>query len=120
NPSGGHAVFVNASKMLPHIPHDQFPAQALGVELYIESGVRGVEIGTLLADRDPHTGKNRKPDFELLRLAIPRRVYTNRHMDVVAISLGELLKRKDKIKGMKLVYEPKILRHFTAKLSWVD
>lgn len=120
NPTGGHAVFVNASKMLPHIPHDQFPAQSLGVELYIESGVRGVEIGTLLADRDPYTGKNRKPTFELLRLAIPRRVYTNRHMDVVAISLGELLKRKDKIKGMKLVYEPKILRHFTAKLSWVD
>jgi tryptophanase len=119
NPAGGHAVFINASKMLPHIPHDQFPAQALGVELYIESGVRGVEIGTLLADRDPQTGKNRKPDFELLRLAIPRRVYTNRHMDVVAASLNQLLKRKDKIRGMKLVYEPKLLRHFTARLDWI-
>ena len=117
-PFGGHAIFVDAKRFFPHIPQSEYPAQLLGVELYIEGGVRGVEIGTLLADRDPETGKDRYPKLELLRLAIPRRVYTNNHMDYVAASLNNIYERRDEIKkGLKIVEEAPILRHFTVKLD---
>ena len=117
-PFGGHAVFVDAKRFFPHIPQEEYTAQLLGVELYIESGVRGVEIGTLLADRDPETGKDRLPRLELLRLAIPRRVYTNNHMDYIAASLKNVMDRRDTLKkGFKVVKEAPILRHFTVELE---
>jgi len=117
-PIGGHAVFIDAKKFFPHIPQNEFSAQLLGVELYIEGGVRGVEIGTLLADRDPNTGKNRYPKLELLRLAIPRRVYSNNHMNYTAVALKNVYERRNKIKkGLKILEEAPILRHFTIKLD---
>ncbi len=116
-PPGGHAIYIDASRFLPNIPQKEFPAQALGVELYIESGVRGVEIGTVLAGRDPRTGDHDYPKLELLRLTIPRRVYTNNHMDVVVEGLKKIYQRKDKISGLEITYESDILRHFTAKFK---
>jgi tryptophanase len=119
-PIGGHAVFVDAKRFLPHLPKEQFVAQMLAVQLYIESGVRGVEIGALLADRCPVTRENRYPKLELLRLAIPRRVYTNNHMDVVAVALKNLFDRRDEFKtGLKIVNEAPIMRHFTVELDLV-
>ena len=119
-PFGGHAIFVDAKKFLPNIPKEEFIAQTLAVELYIEGGVRGVEIGTLLADRDPETGINRYPELELMRLTIPRRVYTNNHIDYVAAALINVYDRRDKItKGFKIVKEAPILRHFTVSLERV-
>ena len=117
-PFGGHAVFVDAKKFLPQIPKEEFVAQTLVVELYKEAGVRSSEIGTLLADRDPVSRENRYPDMELLRLAIPRRVYTNNHMDVVAVALNNIYKRREDIrKGYKIVREAPIMRHFTVELE---
>jgi tryptophanase len=117
-PFGGHAIFVDANKFLPNLPREEFRAQTLAVELYLEAGVRGVEIGTLLADRDPVTRENRFPDLELLRLTIPRRVYTNNHMDVIAAALKNVYERRDKItKGLKIVNEAPIMRHFTVELA---
>ncbi len=117
-PVGGHAVFIDAKRFFPHIPQSEYPAQLLGVELYIEGGVRGVEIGTILADRDPETGKERFPKLELLRLAIPRRVYTNNHMDYVAAAAANVFERREQIKrGFKIIYEAPIMRHFTIKLE---
>jgi len=119
-PIGGHAVFVDALKFLPHIPREQFVAQTLAVELYMEAGVRGVEIGTLLADRDPETRENRYPALELVRLAIPRRVYTNNHMDVVATALENVYERREEIrKGLEIVWEAPLMRHFTVQLRRV-
>ncbi|MCF8294710.1 MAG: tryptophanase [Bacteroidales bacterium] len=117
-PYGGHAIFVDAKSFLPHVAKEQFIAQTLAVELYIESGVRGVEIGTLLADRDPITRENRYPELEMVRLAIPRRTYTNNHMDVVAIALKNVWDRRDSIRtGYSLLYEAPIMRHFTVELQ---
>ena len=119
-PFGGHAIFVDANKFLPDLPREQFRAQTLAVELYLEAGVRAVEIGTLLADRDPQTRENRYPDLELLRLTIPRRVYTNNHMDLVATALKNVYDRRDRISsGLKIVNEAPIMRHFTVELEKV-
>ena len=119
-PFGGHAIFVDAKKFLPNIPKEEYIAQTLAVELYIEGGVRGVEIGTLLADRDPETGINRYPELELMRLTIPRRVYTNNHIDYVAAALINVYDRRDKItNGFQIIKEAPILRHFTVSLERV-
>lgn len=120
SPAGGHAIFIDANKVLPNIPKEQFRAQTLAVELYLEAGVRGVEIGTLLADRDPVTRENRFPKLEFLRLAIPRRTYTNNHMDVIAAGLKNVFDRRDSIKsGLKILWEAPIMRHFTVELGRV-
>jgi len=117
-PFGGHAIFIDAKRFLPHIPKEEFAAQILVVELYKEAGVRGTEIGTLMADRDPITRENRYPELEFLRLAIPRRVYTNNHMDVVAVALKNIYDRRDQIKrGFKINFESEIMRHFTVELE---
>lgn len=117
-PFGGHAIFVDAKRFLPHLPKEEFQSQTLAVELYLESGVRAVEIGALLADRDPDTRENRFPALELLRLTIPRRVYTNNHMDYVAAALGNVYKRSSTItKGLRIVNEAPIMRHFTVDLE---
>ncbi len=117
-PFGGHAIFVDAKKFLPNVPKEEYQAQTLAIELYLEGGVRGVEIGTLLADRDPKTRENRYPALELLRLAIPRRVYTNNHMDYVAACLGNIYQKRDQItKGYRIVNEVPIMRHFTVELE---
>jgi len=119
-PYGGHAIFVDAKKFLPNLPKEQYIAQTLAIELYLEAGIRGVEIGTLLADRDPETRENRYPALELLRLAIPRRTYTNNHMDVIAVALKNVFDRRDKItKGLRILNEAPIMRHFTVELERV-
>ena len=117
-PIGGHAVFVDALNFYPQLSREDLPAQTLGIELYKEAGVRGVEIGTLLADRDPGTRENRYPKLELLRLAIPRRTYTQNHMDYIATALKNVFDRRDEIQsGYDIVWEADILRHFTVKLK---
>lgn len=117
-PAGGHAIFVDATRVLTHVPKEEFPAQTLTVELYLEAGIRGCEIGYLLADRDPVTRENRFGGLDLLRLAIPRRVYTNNHMDVVAVALKNVFDRRESItRGVKIVWEAEIMRHFTVKLE---
>lgn len=117
-PIGGHAVFIDALEFLPNIPREEYPAQTLANEIYLEAGIRTVEIGTLLADRDPATRENRYPKLELVRLAIPRRTYTNNHMDYIAVAIKNVFDRKAEIKkGYNIVWESEILRHFTVKLE---
>lgn len=116
-PIGGHGIFLDAKKFLPHIPQGQFPAQTLAAEIYIESGVRTMERGIVSAGRNPKTGNNYNPELELVRLTIPRRVYTQAHMDVVAESIISVFERRSKIKGLKMVYEPQYLRFFQAKFN---
>lgn len=117
-PFGGHAIFVDVKRFLPHLPKEEFPAQTLAIELYIEAGVRAVEIGAIMADRDPVTRENRYPELELIRMAIPRRTYTNNHMEYVAVALGNVYARRNEIKrGVKIVKEAPIMRHFTVELE---
>ena len=116
-PAGGHAIFIDAPKVLTHVPKEEF-AQTLTIELYLEAGIRGCEIGYLLADRDPVTRQNRFGGNDFLRLAIPRRVYTNNHMDVIAVALKNVFDRKEQInRGVKIAWEADIMRHFTVKLE---
>jgi tyrosine phenol-lyase len=116
-PIGSHAVFIDVRRFLPHIDQDDYPAQALAAELFIEAGIRTMERGNVSAGRDPETGKNRRPALELVRLTIPRRVYTQAHMDVVTESVYDVFMRRDKIKGLKMVYEPEYLRFFQARFE---
>lgn len=117
-PAGGHAIFVDAPKVLTHVPKEEFPAQTLTVELYLEAGIRGCEIGYILADRDPVTRENRFGGLDLLRLAISRRVYTNNHMDVIAAALKNVYDRRESItRGFKITWEAELMRHFTVKLE---
>ena len=117
-PAGGHAVYIDARRFLPHIEPLQYPGQALAVELYIEAGIRAVEIGTVMFGADPHTGEEHPARLELLRLAIPRRVYTQSHMDYVLEAIGLVWERRDAIRGMRIVKAPRFLRHFTAEFDW--
>ena len=117
-PVGGHALFVDADKVLSNIPKEEFPAQTLAIELYLEAGVRGCEIGYILADRDPITRENRFGGLDLLRLCIARRSYTNNHMDVIAAALKNVYDRRNEItRGVKIVWETELMRHFTVKLE---
>lgn len=120
-PVGGHAIFVDASKVLTNIPKEEFPAQTLAIELYLEAGIRGCEIGYILADRDPITRENRFGGLDLLRLCIARRVYTNNHMDVIAVALKNVFDRRNEIKhGVKITWEAEHMRHFTVKLARIE
>ena len=117
-PFGGHAVFIDAKKFLPNIPKEEFPAQTLALEIYTEGGVRGVEIGALMSDRDPITRQNRYPELETVRLAIPRRVYTDNHMNYVAAVVRNVFERREQIKrGVKISWEAPIMSHFTVRLE---
>jgi tyrosine phenol-lyase len=116
-PIGSHAIFIDARRFLPHIDQDDYPAQALAAEFFIESGIRTMERGNVSAGRDPATGKNRRPKLELVRLTIPRRVYTQAHMDVVVESVADVYARRKEIRGLRMVYEPEYLRFFQARFE---
>lgn len=116
-PVGGHAIFLDARSFYPHLEQDVFPSQTLAAELYLDSGIRSMERGIVSAGRDPVTGKHRYPKLELTRLTIPRRVYTQAHMDVVAESVKACYEHRDAVRGLKLVYEPKYLRFFQARFD---
>ena len=109
HPVGGHGIFLDAKGFYPHIPQDQFPAQTLAAQLYLDSGVRGMERGIVSAGRDPESGDHRYPALELTRLAIPRRVYTQAHMDVVAEAVKAVYEAREQTRGLKMVYEPQYL-----------
>ncbi len=119
-PAGGHGLFIDAKALLPHIPYYEFPGQALAVELYKEAGIRGCDVGSYMMGNDPDTRKQMEAEFEFTRLAIPRRVYTQSHLDLIAQALIEIKKRADRIKGYQIVWEPPILRHFQAHLVPVE
>jgi len=118
-PTGGHAVFLDARRFCPHLTQDQFPAQSLAASIYMETGVRSMERGIVSAGRIKETGENHRPKLETVRLAIPRRVYTYAHMDVVADGIIKLYQHKDDIRGLRFVYEPKQLRFFTARFDYI-
>lgn len=119
-PHGGHAIFLDAKSFLPHIPQEELPAQALAAAIYTETGVRAMERGVVSAGRDPETGENRHPKLELVRLTIPRRVYTQSHMDFIAEGIVNLYAKRDQIKGLQFVFEPKQLRFFQARFKPVN
>jgi tyrosine phenol-lyase len=116
-PMGSHAIFLDARKFLPHLDQDEYPAQSLAAELYLQAGIRSMERGNVSAGRDPVTGNNRRPALELVRLTLPRRVYTQAHMDVVAESVAELYQRRNDITGLRMIYEPEYLRFFQARFE---
>jgi tryptophanase len=116
DPPGGHAIFIDAKRIVPHIPYHQFPAQALALELYLEAGVRGCDIGTFMLDPDPATGAQPESEMEFTRLCLPRRVYTQSHLDVVAQALVAIRDRAESVRGYQVVWQPPVLRHFTARL----
>ncbi|MDQ7842314.1 MAG: tryptophanase [Armatimonadota bacterium] len=116
-PIGGHAVFLDALRFLPHLPRRQYPGQALACALYEDGGVRGVEIGAVMAGRDPRTGEERFPRLELVRLAVPRRVYTQSHLAVVAATAAATFARRETVRGLRIVSEPPALRHFLARFE---
>jgi tyrosine phenol-lyase len=116
-PVGGHAIFLDAKRFYPHIPQDNFPAQTLTAALYLDSGVRSMERGVVSAGRDPKTGGHRYPALELTRLTIPRRVYTQAHMDVVAESIKAVYDARETTKGLQMVFEPEYLRFFQARFE---
>ena len=117
-PVGGHAIFVDADKVLTKVPKEEFPAQTLAIELYLEAGVRGCEIGYILADRDPVTRENRFGGLDLLRLCVARRVYTDNHMRVIAAALKNVFDRRNEItRGVEIIWEAELMRHFTVKLK---
>ena len=118
-PAGGHAVYLDARRFLPHIEPLHYPGQALAVELYIEAGIRGCEIGTVMFGMDPHSGEERPARSDLVRLAIPRRVYTQSHMDYVLEAIQYVWDRRMAIRGMRIVEAPQFLRHFTAHFDWL-
>lgn len=117
NPIGTHGVFLDAKKFLPHLTQDQFPAQTLAAEIYLDSGVRTMERGIVSAGRNKKTGENNYPNLELVRLTIPRRVYTQAHMDVIAESVEYVYENREKIKGLKMIFEPQYLRFFQARFE---
>lgn len=117
-PPGGHAVFLDAKRFLPHMPQSHYPAQALTIALYLEGGIRAVEIGSVMfAKKDAATGETHYAALELVRLAIPRRVYTQSHLDYVADVIGEVYRQRETIRGVKMVWEAPLLRHFTARFE---
>jgi tryptophanase len=116
-PVGGHGIFIDAAAMLPHIPYYEFPAHTLALELYKQAGIRSCDIGSYMLGNDPDTGKQLRSEFEFTRLAIPRRVYTQAHLDVVAEALIEVKKRASSLRGYRITWEPKVLRHFQASLE---
>jgi len=119
-PYGGHAIFLDARAIVPHLPQDQFPAQALAAALYVESGIRSMERGAVSAGRNQQTGENHMPELELVRLTIPRRVYTQAHMDVTAESVVEVMKNAASVKGLRFTYEPRVLRFFQGRFEFVE
>jgi tyrosine phenol-lyase len=116
-PIGGHGVFIDAARFLPHLPRDQFPSQALAAALYVESGVRSMERGAVSAGRDPATGENAYPALELIRLTLPRRVYTQAHLDVTAESIIDLHGDPERVVGLEMTFEPEHLRFFQARFK---
>ncbi|BAY38387.1 tyrosine phenol-lyase [Nostoc sp. NIES-2111] len=116
-PIGGHAIYLDAKRFLPHIPQDQFPAQRLAAEIYVEAGIRTMERGVVSAGRNKDTGDNYYPELELVRLTIPRRVYTQAHMDLTAEAVEEVYYNRDRLSGLKMIYEPKYLRFFQARFE---
>ena len=119
SPAGGHAVYLDARRFLPHIEPLEYPGQALSVELYVEAGIRAVEIGTVMFGFDPHTGEEKPAHLDLVRLAIQRRVYTQRHMDYVLEAIDLVWQRRKDVRGVKIVKAPKFLRHFTAEFEQI-
>jgi len=116
-PIGSHGVFIDAAAFLPHLDRDEYPAQALAAAIYVEAGIRAMERGNVSAGRDPQTGDNRRPNLELVRLTIPRRVYTQAHMDVTAECIARVHAQRDKVGGLRMTYEPEYLRFFQARFE---